>query len=104
MSSIWQLTTLAEQQQGSYAEFLQIESMSLGIYKLPAGSVDDQTPHREDEAYYVLEGRAKIDIAGDVTPVQAGMLVFIPRNVEHRFIDIEHDLILLVIFAPAFSG
>src|SRR5207253_4989147 len=35
--------------QRPYLEFLRVPSMSLGIYSLPAGGVDAQKPHREDE-------------------------------------------------------
>jgi mannose-6-phosphate isomerase-like protein (cupin superfamily) len=31
---------------------------SAGIYRLMAGEADEQTPHHEDEIYYVLSGRA----------------------------------------------
>ena len=41
-----------------YVEFLRVPSMSAGIYVLPAGGVDAQRPHHEDEIYYVVKGRA----------------------------------------------
>jgi hypothetical protein len=33
--------------------------------------------------------------------VQAGSIVFVARDIEHRFVDIEEDLSILVFFAPA---
>lgn len=42
-----------------YREFLRVPAMSAGFYVLPAGATDHQKPHREDEIYYVLRGRAR---------------------------------------------
>jgi mannose-6-phosphate isomerase-like protein (cupin superfamily) len=33
--------------------------------------------------------------------VSAGMIIFVEARKEHRFYDIEEDLLVLVIFAPA---
>ena len=67
---------------------------------LAAGSTDTQSPHAEDEIYYVVSGRGAIDVAGERRPVQPGSIVFVAKEVEHRFVDIEEDLSLLVFFAP----
>ena len=84
----------------AYLQFLNEGSLSLGLYVLPAGSTDDQTPHAEDEAYYVVSGRATVDVAGERRPVQPGSMIFVAKDVDHRFLDIEEDLSLLVFFAP----
>ena len=74
--------------------------MSAGIYRLAAGAVDPQTPHTEDEVYYVLEGRAKIEVEDDRYDVEPGSIVFVRAGADHRFYDIESDLTVLVFFAP----
>ena len=84
-----------------YLEFLRKSSMSAGIYVLPAGGVDGQKPHSEDEVYYVLSGRATVLVGGEERPVQAGSVIFVAAEVEHRFHSIEEELVLLVVFAPA---
>ncbi len=84
----------------AYLQFLNEGSLSLGLYVLPAGSTDDQTPHAEDEVYYVVSGRAVVDVAGERRPVRPGSMIFVAKNVDHRFLDIEDDLSLLVFFAP----
>lgn len=84
-----------------YRELLRVPSMSLGLYKLPAGGQDPQSPHAEDEVYYTLRGRAAIRIGALDHPVAAGSLHFVAREVEHRFHSIAEDLLLLVFFAPA---
>jgi len=87
-----------------YLQFLNQGSMSLGLYVLPAGSTDTQTPHAEDEIYYVVSGRASVDVAGELRPVRPGSIIFVAKEVEHRFFDIEEELSLLVFFAPQHAG
>jgi mannose-6-phosphate isomerase-like protein (cupin superfamily) len=83
-----------------YLQFINEGTMSLGLFVLPAGSTDTQSPHAEDEIYYVVAGRGAIDVAGKRRPVQPGSIVFVAKEVEHRFVDIEEDLSILVFFAP----
>jgi mannose-6-phosphate isomerase-like protein (cupin superfamily) len=85
----------------AYLEFLKVADLSLGLYVLPAGGVDAQSPHTEDEVYYVVSGRAQVNVANEARPVQAGSVVYVAKNVEHRFHSIEEELTLLVFFAPA---
>ena len=83
-----------------YLEFLREPSMSVGLYRIPAGEPDRQTPHTEDEIYVITAGRASIEIGEEAYPVEAGDVVFVEKSVEHRFVDIEADLETLVVFAP----
>lgn len=87
-----------------YHQFINAGSLSLGLYVLPAGSKDMQTPHAEDEVYYVLSGRAMVEVAGERRPVQPGTSIFVAKEVDHRFTDIEEELEILVFFAPQHSG
>ena len=87
-----------------YHEFLRISTLSSGLYVLVAGATDKQSPHKEDEIYYVVRGKAKIRISGSETPVVQGSVIFIEANAEHRFFDIEEELVLLVFFAPPESS
>ncbi len=84
-----------------YLEFLNVPELSVGMYQLPAGGTDPQSPHTEDEVYYVARGSARIKVADEDRPVQAGSIVYVAKNVEHRFHSIEEDLTVLVFFAPA---
>lgn len=84
-----------------YLEFLRVPALSVGLYTLPAGGIDMQEPHSEDEIYYVLSGRASIFVAGENRQVSAGSLIYVPATAEHRFHTIEEELRLLVVFAPA---
>lgn len=86
---------------GPYLEFLRRESTSVGLYRLPAGGTDPQEPHAEDEVYHVVSGRATVRVADETRPVEPGSVVFVEREVDHEFVDIEEDLAVLVFFAPA---
>ena len=87
-----------------YHEFLRVPDMSAGLYILPAGSKDPQNPHNEDEMYYVISGKGKFYYDGEDVDVQAGSTLYVPKQVEHRFHNIEEDLVIIVIFAPAETG
>ena len=87
-----------------YHEFLRVPALSAGIYRLPAGGVDPQRPHGEDEVYVVVSGRARVLVGEDDEPVEAGSVVYVPAGVEHRFHAIEEELRVLVLFAPAETG
>ena len=84
-----------------YLEFLRVPAMSAGVYVLPKGGTDPQKPHREDEMYYVIRGRARMQIGSDHAEVRPGSVIFVEAELEHRFYDIEEELEVLVFFAPA---
>jgi mannose-6-phosphate isomerase-like protein (cupin superfamily) len=83
-----------------YRQFMSCGTLSVGLYKLAAGSEDPQQPHAEDEVYYIVSGRARL-IAGDEDlAVAPGSTIFVAREVPHRFHSIDEDLSVLVFFAP----
>ena len=96
-----QLITRRAQSNKLYLEFLKVPDLSMGLYVLPAGGMDPQSPHTEDEVYYVVSGSAKIRVADEDRAVRAGSIVCVAKNVEHRFHSIEEELTVLVFFAPA---
>jgi mannose-6-phosphate isomerase-like protein (cupin superfamily) len=88
--------------QGSaYLEFLRVPSMSAGLYVLAAGGADAQLPHKQDELYYVIRGKARMQAGAQDQAIGAGSLIFVAATVEHRFHRIEQELEILVFFAPA---
>jgi mannose-6-phosphate isomerase-like protein (cupin superfamily) len=99
-----ELTELLDRQAASgnpYLEFIRHPDISVGLYVLPAGGTDRQSPHGEDEVYYVLEGRGRITVGDEIRAVGPGSVVYVARTVPHRFIDIVEELRILVVFAPA---
>jgi mannose-6-phosphate isomerase-like protein (cupin superfamily) len=90
----------AEASGRSYLEFIREESMSVGLYLLPADAVDRQRPHTEDEVYVVLSGTALFTAGDQTRPIQRGDTIFVAAGVAHRFHDITDALRLVVVFAP----
>jgi mannose-6-phosphate isomerase-like protein (cupin superfamily) len=86
---------------GPYHEFLRTDDLSAGLYVLPAGGEDRQQPHGEDELYHVVRGRSAMVVGDDRFDVGPGSLVFVAARVPHRFVEIEEDLVVLVVFGPA---
>lgn len=84
-----------------YREFLRVPAMSAGLYVLAAGSTDPQRPHHEDEMYYVVRGRGRFKAGEEDREVSAGSVIYVAAEVEHRFYDIEEEIVVLVFFAPA---
>jgi len=62
---------------------------------------DAQQPHKEDEVYYVVSGRATVRVGDEDRAVQAGSVILAAPGVPHRFHSITEELRILVVFAPA---
>lgn len=98
------LPELEQQRQATgrpYLECLRVPSLSLGLYELPAGGVDLQQPHTEDEVYCVTAGHARVTVADEERAVGPGSVVYVAAAVPHRFHSTTANLRLLVFFAPA---
>ncbi len=98
---IHKIETKLSGQGPEYREFLRAPSLSCGIYHLPRGSRDMQSPHDEDEVYFVLSGRARMKVAGEDQQVQPGTVLYVRATEEHSFFEIEEDMTLLVFFAAS---
>ena len=84
-----------------YEEFLSVPDLSAGLYVLEAGGTDPQSPHTEDELYYVVSGRGSVTVGDASGDVATGSMVFVAAGIPHRFHDITERLELLVVFGPA---
>jgi mannose-6-phosphate isomerase-like protein (cupin superfamily) len=88
----------------AWVDQLRGPAMSLGTYSIAAGGTDDQVPHREDEIYVVVSGRATLLVDGERIDVATGSAVYVSAGREHRFTDVVEDLTVLVVFAPPYTG
>jgi mannose-6-phosphate isomerase-like protein (cupin superfamily) len=101
---IFELEALEREQRGTgepWFEYLRVPSLRSGLYLLEPGAWDHQTPHEEDEMYFVVRGRARFEAGAFQVPVKAGSVIFVPARQEHRFTSIEESLQVLVFFASA---
>jgi mannose-6-phosphate isomerase-like protein (cupin superfamily) len=106
MESYFEISELEKRREAAkklYLEFLRTPSMSAGVYTLAVDSTDPQKPHREDEMYYVVRGRARMQVGSEDRAIAEGSVIFVGAKVEHRFHDITEELTVLVFFAPAES-
>jgi mannose-6-phosphate isomerase-like protein (cupin superfamily) len=101
---ISELIAERERTERPYLPFLDVPTMSCGIYVLAAGGDDRQSPHDQDEVYYVLSGKAKLKVDGQDHDCAPGAVLFVAARAEHRFHSIEDELRLLVFFSKAPAG
>ena len=83
-----------------YHEFFKATRLSVGLYVLGVGVPDPQTPHTEDEIYYIVSGAGTIEVAGEHRSVSAGSAIYVDAHVDHRFHSITEELSVIVVFAP----
>jgi len=84
-----------------WIEHLRVSDLSVGTYSIPAGGVDEQSPHTEDEVYVVAAGRARLESADGAVEVRPGSVLYVPAGESHRFVEVMADLAVIVLFAPA---
>ncbi len=71
-------------------------SMSVEIYA-PIGN-DPQTPHDQDELYFIHSGSGVFVLDGERHRFSAGTCFFVPAHIEHRFEEFSADFATWVVF------
>lgn len=71
-------------------------TMSVEVFA-PRGA-DLQTPHEQDELYFVQAGTGEIIINGQRFEAAAGDAFFVAAHVEHRFENFSEDFLTWVVF------
>ncbi len=71
-------------------------TMSVELYA-PVGS-DPQTPHAQDELYFVNSGTGQFSIDGQLHAFGPGSTFFVPAGVEHRFESFTSNFSTWVVF------
>ncbi len=71
-------------------------TMKLGLYA-PRGE-DDQTPHKQDELYFVVSGTGFFLKNGERRAFAAHDAIFVEAGAEHRFVDFTPDFTAWVVF------
>lgn len=80
----------------TYVKLLARPALDVALYK--PDRIDPQTPHLRDEIYVIATGTGRFVEAGESRPFAPGDLIFVPRGVEHRFVDFTADFSTWVIF------
>ena len=81
----------------AFFEFLRVPPLSLGIYTLAAGASDPQSPHTEDEAYYIVAGLARYG-GDDGLTIQKRSQFIAPINLSNK---VQFYYICLVLLCAA---
>jgi mannose-6-phosphate isomerase-like protein (cupin superfamily) len=63
-----------------------------------------QTPHEQDEIYFVVRGRGALVHEGRRTPFGPGDILFVAAGVDHHYTDFSADLALWRVFYGAAGG
>ena len=97
--SIWSLgghfTTKAGKDDGA-GQFALLEAIAFRTTEPPM-----HIHHREDEAWYVLDGQMTFHVGGQVLVAGPGSFAFAPRGIAHAFtVDVEPTRVL-ILAAPA---
>jgi mannose-6-phosphate isomerase-like protein (cupin superfamily) len=77
-------------------------SMSVELYA-PIDH-DPQTPHPQDELYFIQSGQAELLIEGERHTCSAGMVFFVPAGAIHQFETFSADFTTWVVFWGPVGG
>lgn len=101
---VFQLDELLPRVEGNepcFLEYLRMPGLSSAVYRLPVGAKDMQAPHLEDEIYYVVSGKAQLQVGNKTKEVGPGSILYVRATEKHSFFDISEDLTLLAFFGRA---
>ena len=77
-------------------EALKSGSMSLIVFA--PKDTDYQTPHAQDELYFVIKGSGVFELAGEPLEFVSGDVLFVPAGTRHKFVQFAPDLVLWAVF------
>jgi mannose-6-phosphate isomerase-like protein (cupin superfamily) len=63
-----------------------------------------QTPHAQDEIYFIIRGRGVLLHDGKRDPFESGDILFVAAGTEHQFQDTTDDLALWRVFYGPYGG
>jgi quercetin dioxygenase-like cupin family protein len=88
--------SMRKETEGSYLEFV-------SEFEIAAGTRLEPHKHDTHEYYYILSGKALMQVGGEKREVKPGDLIHIPRNVVHSIAPAEKDVPLRALaFAASF--
>lgn len=85
-----------------FAHVLSHGTMTVELYA-PIGH-DPQTPHDQDELYFVAGGSSEFLLKDERMQVTSGDVIFVPAGAVHRFENFSDDFMTWVVFWGAHGG
>lgn len=61
-----------------HIEYIRTGDLSVGVYRLAVGAIDQQSPHTEEEIYLIRTGRTRFTSGGTDVAVEPGMCLLVP--------------------------
>jgi mannose-6-phosphate isomerase-like protein (cupin superfamily) len=71
---------------------------------LPQRPSQQQTPHAQDELYFIIRGRGFLFHDSKRDPFESGDILFVAAGTEHQFADTSEDLALWRVFYGPHGG
>lgn len=68
-----------------YHTFINRDNLAAGVLRLDSGEEDTQSPHENDEIYYVVRGDGFLNIAGKDYPISEAKAYFVGKNIITNF-------------------
>ena len=96
-----EVSKMLQQSENHWLQFIDVPSLSMGVYNVPAGTNDREThsPHDRDEVYVGMHGKGCLTAGGEHFDVEAGTIVYVKAAVEHHFHSVSDNLTMLVFFS-----
>ena len=100
----YSLQNILQSDTATWKEFLNTETMRAGVYKLADDNTDSTVTEKEDGVYYILKGKAVLQIEGKSYVADTGSIFFIKSGMQRQFTKSGNDLLMLEIFSKATSN
>jgi mannose-6-phosphate isomerase-like protein (cupin superfamily) len=84
---------------GYFHTFLNRQNIAAGVLVLEPGEEDTQTPHDDDEVYFVIRGDGYLKISDKDYAVSEGKAYYVQKNIPHKFFGNKKELVVLYFFS-----
>jgi len=82
-------------------ELMREVSFSLQVMRFVPGDEDPMHAHAEEEIYLINAGEATLVTEDESVEVAPGDVVHLGSGTDHQFVDMDDELIVTVMYAPA---
>ena len=87
---------LLQKEENRFVKVLENGTMSVEYFS--PEKTDNQSPHKQDELYVIIEGSSEFFRNGETIKCGKGDVIFAPAKMEHRFINFSVDFATWVVF------
>lgn len=75
-----------------------LENGKMSVEYFAPEKTDNQSPHKQDELYIIVEASSDFYRNGETIKCIKGDVIFVPAKMEHRFINFSDDFATWVVF------